>query len=157
MKVTAGSHYNAARMPLTSMTAIAGFGLMALGTYSTFMVRKDHAAYRAENLRRRIVEGRVARYQYSSINQDDGNNIENYRPIVKYVIDYHAYEIPMPRGDRSTRGPLGQIVPVAVSHDDPSDARFLEPRGDLAAYTTVAMALGGLVLVVTEWLEFPLF
>lgn len=130
-----------------------GFGLMFLGVYSVVRVRRDHAAHRQALSRLRVVEGRVARYAYSSISQDSGlGDIDNYRPIVKYVVDDHGYEIPMPSGDRFTPGDLGLVVPVACDPANPADARFIEPPGRYAAYSSAAVALAGLILVVSNWL-----
>lgn len=144
-------------MPLLSGFALLGFVLMGIGAYSVVRVRRDHAAHRAALSSMLIVEGRVARYAYSSISQDSGADIDNYRPIVKYMVDDQAYEIPMPSGDRFTPGDLGLVVPVACDPANPGDARFLEPQGRYAVYTSVAMALAGLTLVVSEWLGWRLF
>ena len=135
-------------------TSALGVLLVPLGTYSVVRVRRDHAAYRATVARMRVVDGTIARYRKLGISAsiDSSDDHETFRPIVVYVVDGHAYELPMPADDSFRPGPTGRVVTVAYDPAAPEAGRFLEPPDTYAVYSSVAVAAAGLALLVRDWL-----
>jgi hypothetical protein len=136
-------------------TTVLGAVLVPLGLYSVIRVRRDHAAYHAAVARMQVVDGIVARYQRLSVSASPDTStgdMETFGPIVKYVVDRRAYELPMPWEDSFRSGPTGQVVKVAYDPAHPEAGRFLEPRDKYAVYSSAAVTIVGLVLLLRDWL-----
>jgi len=136
-------------------TSALGVLLLPLGIYSVIRVRRDHQAYHAAVARMRVVEGTIARYRKLGVSasiDSSSDDHETYRPIVVYVVDGHAYELPMPADDSFRPGPTGRVVKVAFDPAAPEAGRFLQPPDIYAGYSSVAVAAAGLALLVRDWL-----
>jgi len=135
-------------------TSALGAVLVPLGTYSVVRVRRDHAAYHATVARMQVVDGTIARYRQLSVSAsvDSSSDHETFRPIVVYVVEGHAYELPIPAEDGFRPGPTGRVVKVAYDPAAPDAGRFLEPPDRYAVYTSVAAVAAGVALLLRDWL-----
>ena len=135
-------------------TSALGALLVPLGIYSVLRVRRDHAAYHATVARMQVVDGTIARYRRLGVSAsiDSSTDHETFRPIVVYVVDGHAYELPIPAEDGFRPGPTGRVVTVAYDPERPEAGRFLEPPDKYAVYSSVAVAAVGVALMLRDWL-----